>query len=87
MLISSVAGCNHNTAVSVQIIQLPEVFRSVRVERLGSHWTDFFNEILHLSIFRNSVDTILVSLNSDKNNGALHADRLTFFNHIYLKSS
>ena len=67
MLISSVAGCSHNTDVSVQIIQLQGVFRSVRVERLGSHWTDFLNEILNLSIFRKSVEKIPVSLNSDKN--------------------
>ena len=40
----------------------------VRVEQLGSPWTDFFNEILNLSIFRKYVDKIPVSLNSAKNN-------------------
>ena len=68
MLISSVAGCNHKTDVSVQIIQLPEDFRRVRVERLGFHWTDFFYEILNLSIFLKFVDKIPVSLNSDNDN-------------------
>jgi hypothetical protein len=41
---------------------------SVRMEQLGSHWTDF-HEILYLSIFRKSVKKIRVSLISDKNNG------------------
>ena len=41
---------------------------SVRMERLGSHWSDF-SEIWHLSIFRKSVEKIRVLLNSDKNNG------------------
>ena len=34
---------------------------SVRMEHLGSHWTDF-HEILYLSIFRESVEKIQVSL-------------------------
>ena len=41
---------------------------SVRMEQLGSHWTNF-HEILYLSIFRNSIEKIRVSLKSDKNNG------------------
>jgi len=41
---------------------------SVRMEQLGSHWTDF-REILHLSFFRKSVDKIQVSLKSDKKKG------------------
>jgi len=41
---------------------------SVRIEQLGSHWTDI-NEIWYLSIFRNTVKKILDSLTSDKNNG------------------
>ena len=79
MLISSVAGCNHNTDVAVQIIQLPEVFRSVRVERLGSHWTDFFYEILNLGIFRKTVNKTPVSLNSDKNNERFTCRPIHFF--------
>ena len=43
---------------------------SARMERLGCHWTDFC-EILHLSICRNSVKEIHVSLKSDKNIGHL----------------
>ena len=38
------------------------------MEQLCSHWTDF-HEILHLSIFRKSVQKIQPSLKSDKNNG------------------
>ena len=39
------------------------------MEKLGSHWTDF-HEIWYLSIFfRKSLEKILVSLKSDKNNG------------------
>jgi hypothetical protein len=38
---------------------------SVRIEQLGSHWTDF-HEILYLSIFRKFSWKIKVSLKSDK---------------------
>jgi len=41
---------------------------SVRMEQLGSHWTDF-HEIWYLRIFRKSVTKIHLSLQSDKNNG------------------
>jgi len=34
---------------------------SVRMEELGSHWTDFLG-ILYLSVFRKSIDKIQVSL-------------------------
>jgi len=50
---------------------------SVRIEQLGSHWTDF-HYIWHLCIFRKSVEKIQVSLKSDKNNGTLHEDRYVF---------
>jgi len=40
----------------------------VRMEQLGSHWTDF-HEICYLSILRKSVDKIQVSVKCDKNNG------------------
>jgi hypothetical protein len=36
------------------------------MEQLGSNWTEF-DEILHLSIFRNSAEKIKFSLKSDKN--------------------
>jgi hypothetical protein len=39
---------------------------SVRMKQLGFHWTDFHG-IWYLRIFRNSVEKIQVSLNSDKN--------------------
>jgi hypothetical protein len=41
---------------------------SGRVEQLGSHWTDF-HENLYLSIFRKAVEKFKLSLKSDKNNG------------------
>ena len=41
---------------------------SVRVEQLGSPWTDF-HEIWYLIIFRKLVEEIRVSLKSDMNNG------------------
>jgi hypothetical protein len=39
---------------------------SVRMEQLGSHWTDF-HEIWYLRILRNSVEKVQVLLKSDKN--------------------
>ena len=51
---------------------------SVRMEQLGSYWTDF-HEIWYLSIFRKTAEKIKVSLKSDKNNsGTLHEDQHTF---------
>jgi hypothetical protein len=40
---------------------------SVRMERLGTHWTHF-HEIWYLYVFRKYVENIHVSLNFDKNN-------------------
>jgi hypothetical protein len=39
----------------------------VRMEQLGSHWTNF-HDILYYSIFRKNVSKVEVSLKSDKNN-------------------
>jgi hypothetical protein len=50
---------------------------SVRMEKLGSHWTDF-HEIRHLCIFRKSVEKNQVSLKYHNNNGTLHKDLCTF---------
>jgi hypothetical protein len=47
---------------------------SVRMEQLGSDWTDFY-EIRYLGSFRKYVEKIQVSLRSDKNNGTLHEDQ------------
>ena len=52
------------------------VYMSVRLE-LRSHWTDF-REVLYLSIFRQSVEKIPVSLKSDKTAGTWHEDFCTF---------
>jgi len=41
---------------------------SVRMEQLGSRWTDF-HEILYWNIYGKSVDKIQVSLKLDNNNG------------------
>ena len=43
---------------------------SVRMQQLGSHWTDF-HEIWYLSILQKSVGKIQVSLKSEINNGQL----------------
>ena len=50
------------------ISSVMSVCPSVRMEQLGSHWTDF-HEICYLSIFLNSVDEIKLSLKSNNNNG------------------
>jgi hypothetical protein len=41
---------------------------SVRMEKIGSHWTDF-HDICYVSFFGKSVEKIQGSLKSDKNNG------------------
>ena len=43
------------------------VRRSVHMEQIGSHWTNF-HEILYFSSFRKPVEKIQVSLKSDINN-------------------
>jgi hypothetical protein len=50
---------------------------SVRMEQLGSHWTEF-NKIWYLSIFQKLVEKIQISFKSDNNNGALHGKQYTF---------
>ena len=59
---------------------------SVRMEQLGSQWTDF-HEIWNLSIFRNSVDKIEVLPKSDKNNAYFTWRPMYIFDHISLNSS
>jgi archaellum biogenesis ATPase FlaH len=41
---------------------------SVRMKKLGSHWTDFI-KIWYLNTLRKSVEKIQVSFQSNKNNG------------------
>ena len=55
----------------------PSVCPSVRMEQLGSHWTDF-HEIWYLGIFRKSVHKIQIQMKSDKNNGYFHEDLCIF---------
>jgi hypothetical protein len=50
---------------------------SVRMEQLGSQWTDF-HEILYLSVFRKSVEKNQISLKSNENISTLHEDQHTF---------
>jgi hypothetical protein len=49
------------------ISSVMSVCSSIHNEQLASHWTDF-HEIWYLSIFRESVEKIQVSLKPDKNN-------------------
>ena len=53
---------------------------SVRMEQLDSHWTDFHKKFdIPVFFFRKSVQKILVSLKSEKNNsGTVHGDLSTF---------
>ena len=50
---------------------LPSLCLSVRMDQIGSHWTDF-DETSYLHFFQKSVDKTQVSLKSDKNNATLH---------------
>jgi hypothetical protein len=50
------------------IIFVMSVRLSLRIQQLGSHWTDF-QEIWNLRSFRKSVEKIQVALKSDKNKG------------------
>jgi len=62
-----VTVCHHISTGLYQDFSFRRYFRRVRMERLGSHRTDFY-EIWHLNIFRKSVEKIQVSLKSEKNN-------------------
>ena len=59
---------------------------SVRMEQLGSHWTDF-HEIWYLSISRKSVEKIQVSLKSHNNKGYFTWRSMYLFDHVSLSSS
>ena len=50
---------------------------SVRMEQIGSHWTDF-HKIRYLSIFRKSITEVLVSFKYDRNK------QIYIFEHISL---
>jgi hypothetical protein len=55
----------------------PSVLPSVRVEQLGSHWTDF-REIWYFSIFWKSVKKFKFHWNLTRIAGTLHEDLCTF---------
>jgi ABC-type arginine/histidine transport system permease subunit len=59
---------------------------SVRMEQLGSHWTDF-HEILYVTIFRKSIEKIQVLLKLDKNSGYFTWRPIYIFDHISVISS
>jgi len=59
----------------------PSVRPSVHMEQLDSHWTDFL-EIWYLSIFRQYLEKIQVSLKSDKNDGYFTWRPIYVFNHF-----
>jgi hypothetical protein len=75
-LLCLVAKLWKETATFVMSVRL-----SVRMERLGSHWTDFY-EIRFLSIFRKYVSQTQVSLKSDKNNVYLTCWPMYIFGYI-----
>ena len=59
---------------------------SIRVEKLGSHWTDL-HRTWYLRIARKSVEKIQVSLKSDKNDVYLTRRPLHIYDNIALNSS
>ena len=59
---------------------LRRVLPSVRMEQLGSHWTDF-HEYWYLRIFQKSVQGFRVSLKSDEYNGYFTWRRIY---HVYM---
>ena len=66
--------------------ELRHVRPSVRIEQLGSHWTDL-HETWYLNISRNSVEKIQVSLKSDKSKGYFTWRPIYIIDHISLNSS
>ena len=58
---------------------------SVRMEQLGSHWTDF-DEIWYFRLFLKPVDKVQVSLKSNENNGYFTWRRFDIFDDILLNS-
>jgi hypothetical protein len=60
------------------------VYPSVSMEQLGSHWKGFHKN-WYVSIFWKSVEKMQVSLQSDNNNGTLHADLRTFMIYFFME--
>jgi len=55
---------------------------SVRLEQLGSHWTEF-HEIWYLIVSRKSVETVKVALKPTKNNGHLTCRPIYMFGNTW----
>jgi hypothetical protein len=79
------AKLRKGTISSVMSVR-PSVRLSVRMEHLGSQWTDFY-EIWYLSIFQKSVQTIQVLLISDKNIGYFTWRPMYIYDKISVNSS
>jgi hypothetical protein len=75
-LLGTFAKLRKATISFVMSVQL-SVCLSVRIEQLGSHWTDF-HDAWYLNIFQKSFEKIPISLKSDKNNSTLYQDVCTF---------
>jgi hypothetical protein len=63
VLLGAFAKLRKGTISFVMSVPLP-----IRMEQLGSHWTDF-RDILHVGIFRISVEKIQASLETDRSKG------------------
>ena len=59
---------------------------SIRIEQLGSHWTEF-HKIRYLRIIRKSAEKVEASLKSDKKNGYFKWRPVYIFDHVALISS
>ena len=72
--------------ISVVNSLLPSARPSVRMEQLGSHWTDLY-EIRYLRILLKSVEETIVSLKCDKNKGYFTQSTMYIYDNISLNSS
>ena len=72
--------------VKTIISYVMSVCLSVRMEQLGSQWTEF-HEILYLSICLKLVEKIQFSLKSDKNNGYFIWIPVYVYDNVWLYSS
>jgi hypothetical protein len=67
-------GVCEPSKIETLVLSCLSVLPSVRMERLGIHWTDF-HEIWYLNIFRKSIE---FHSNRTKITGTLHEDQYTF---------
>ena len=67
-------------------ISFTSVCPSLRMEQIGSHWTDF-DETWYLRLFQKPVEKIQITLKSDKNNAYFTWRRFDVFDDISRNSS